>query len=124
MEFVIERISENEQKNFFQKIIPFLQKLVLKTEELFPNDIPMLLQLKENEISFTREQCACIIANSFFGTFGRSSKEHLWSYYQLPSINLDELFNGKVNMKPKIAKIQMFLNYFNRINEKSKLKKN
>eukprot|EP01080_Neovahlkampfia_damariscottae_P010021 gene10021-2340_t len=117
LSFVEENMTTKEKKEFYENTIPFLQNLVLKTEKLFPNDIPMLIHSKENEISFTREQCACIIANSFFGTFERSSDEQLWGIYQLPSINLDDLFDGKANFGAKVAKIKMFLNYFERISK-------
>jgi hypothetical protein len=113
-------MKEEEKNHFYEKIIPFLQHLVVKTEELFPDDIPMLLKNKEIEISLTREQCACIIANSFFGTFERSSIEQLWGHYELPSINLDRLFEGNQNVQAKIAKIKMFFNYFDRIRNSSK----
>jgi hypothetical protein len=108
-------MKEEEKNHFYTKIIPFLQNLVVKTNELFPEDIPMLSKSKEMEISFTREQCACIISNSFFGTFERSSIEELWGHYGLPSINLDHLFDMNQNLQPKVAKIKMFFNYFDRI---------
>ena len=59
------------QDHFFSKVVPFIQKLALRMPDLFPDEVPLLLQRKEGVISLTREQVACLLANAFFCTFSR-----------------------------------------------------
>jgi hypothetical protein len=46
MEFfqsVDSKMSDEERKHLYEKIVPFIKDLVLKTPILFPDDISMLL---------------------------------------------------------------------------------
>jgi poly(ADP-ribose) glycohydrolase len=112
-------MSEEEKLIFYKETLPFVSNLVLKTSELFKNELPILIQSKEKTISLTREQCACILGNSFFCTFARESDVSSWEKSKFCSINFDELFNIPKNVKQKIAKIEMILNYFKRISKNS-----
>jgi hypothetical protein len=112
-------MSEEEKLNFYKETVPFISGLVLKTSALFKDELPILIQSKEKTISLTREQCACILSNSFFCTFARDSDISTWEKSKFCSINFDELFNIPKNVKQKIAKIEMILNYFKRISKNS-----
>ena len=67
----------------------------------------------------SREQCCCILSNSFFCTFEKISNPSTWMTDQLSSINFDELFDIAQNSQIKLAKIRMIINYFNRVSVQS-----
>ncbi len=50
---------------FFPRILPYMQNLVVKTKELLPNVLPILSTGKEGKLTLSREQCACILGNFF-----------------------------------------------------------
>eukprot|EP01080_Neovahlkampfia_damariscottae_P009432 gene9432-1638_t len=110
--------TEKEKKVFYERIIPFMVELILKTPTLFPEDIPLSKQSKSYSISLSREQCACILSNSFFCTFDKISEPSTWTQDQLSSINFDELFDIALSSKVKVEKIRMIINYFDRISQK------
>lgn len=118
LDYVLEKVFKQEEKEvFFKQTLPFIQKMVLKTPELFKDKIPMLFTGKKGEISLSREQCCCILANCFFCTFSIPTNESLWGLTKLPSINFDELFGDAKNIEAKIAKILMILHYFDRLKD-------
>jgi poly(ADP-ribose) glycohydrolase len=123
LEFAIHKVYSDEQrKDFFEKVVPFLQNLVLNTPKLFSQyseyGLPALMRYKNKTLKFTREQAACILANSFFSTWDRDSDRRKWEKEQLPSINFDDLYGQDHNNDAKVAKILMILHYFNRISAK------
>jgi hypothetical protein len=117
----VTHLHKEEHALFFHKTIPFIQKMVLETPKLFPDTLDMLVGNKTASIKFTREQCCCVLANSFFCSFLRPSHEMVFRLTGLPSINLDDLFCEMKNPGAKIAKIYMIFNYFKRMSEKSEI---
>lgn len=114
--FLSAALKDYEPKDFFEITVPFMKNLVLETDQLFPNKIKKLQSGDDKVYKFSRKESACILANSFFCTFGRDSKEYSWKRNKIPSINLDLLFGGKPEVtEVQIAKIRMILNYFTRI---------
>lgn len=69
-----------------------------------------------SQITLSRLQVACIVANSFFCTFERLSAQRHWN--EFASINMDELFESSFQTKQsRIAKLCMILHYFERLSE-------
>lgn len=117
-----DELSKSEIESFWRKVLPFIQELVMKTPDLFKNKMYMMFSNSNCTIELSREQCACILANSFFCTFQRPSPEMFYGITNLPSINFDELCNdGRMNIVAKMAKLHMIMHYFERISEKSKI---
>ena len=77
--------------SYISSVIPFVAQLVMRTQELWPKGTLAYLKIGQNKsVEMTRMQVACILANSFFCTFTRSSAEETFEVY--PSINLDEMY--------------------------------
>jgi poly(ADP-ribose) glycohydrolase len=75
------RYCELEIENFFEKLLPGIQKLALQLPELVTKPIPYLKG--GQSISLTNMQVASILANAFFCTFPPRNR----TSHSLPDIN-------------------------------------
>ncbi|KAL9647504.1 hypothetical protein ABK040_006864 [Willaertia magna] len=127
--------------NFFTKIIPFLQNLVLLSPIIlsekftkFPKttiqqqegNLPFLVQMNQlyfknrNQqfklIKLSKLECICLLANAFFCTFNRMGEQR-WKdgMLFLPSVNFDSLYLNFY--KSSTHKLLMIIHYFERIFE-------
>ncbi|KAH3731907.1 poly glycohydrolase family protein [Pelomyxa schiedti] len=98
--------SPIDTKEFMTVTLPFIQKLVLKMSELFPDDIPFLFT--KSHITFTREQVACLIISNFFNIL-LEPKSYTNKHFQ--SISFSSLFHQCSNP----AFPYCLINYFMRI---------
>ena len=104
-------LDENDKSwkiNFFGEILPFMANLALKLPELFPKELNILVQNKNDKLEFTKIQVSCLIAHMFFGTIsGRNSpKMHeIISFQQI--LCLPDQAN--------IQKLFCLFNYFKRV---------
>nr|CAG4714358.1 unnamed protein product [Naegleria fowleri] len=79
------------------------------------NRIPLLARPSSKVMTFTKLECACILANAFFLTWPRLSDTRE-AHIQMPSINFDTLY---MDPRPStIAKLLMIIHYFERISER------
>lgn len=70
---------------FIKETLPEMQKLTLRLPELFPDKIPLLRCGMDDEITFTKEQIACLLCNAFFCTFPKPE-------YEFPQVNFYDLY--------------------------------
>lgn len=94
--------------NFFA-ILPFISDLSLRSESLFPNNIPKLLQGTSGTVSFTREQASSILALAFFDTLPCQG-------FDGQILSLLETLDTKF-FRSQISKLQSIISYFNRLLE-------
>lgn len=95
---------------FWLKTIHSIKASALEFYELFPSGIPILKEGIEDEISFTRRQCKCIMANFFFCTFDDRPR------FNLGDINFIGLYIGGGVGAP-VKKLRLLLSYFLRAYE-------
>lgn len=95
---------------FVSETVPFLHATALRTPELLGAGIPALDD--DGEVVLSQEQCLCILANAFFCTFVDRISDNCCCADGLPSINLDELYEGPGEGSPESAKLAMLFDYF------------
>ncbi|CBY08840.1 unnamed protein product [Oikopleura dioica] len=111
--------SIDESTDFFEKILPKMQKMVAKAPEIL-TQAPRLLKnglRKEQMIWMTQEQCAHMLVLSFFCCWpkraGRNAKEE---YTRFNEIN----FTRFLSLNPTrsvIAKLRCIIQYFKSVTE-------
>jgi poly(ADP-ribose) glycohydrolase len=115
-----QHLEENEEfsKEFFELILPTLQKNVLNMNNLFPKDkLPKLLIYNEEEeeqiLTLTRIQISCLMSASFFGLLKaqKYEKNQFHGKIHIGNIIFNNFFGGK-------GKFFCLLNYFKRISKK------
>lgn len=67
----------NQIQEIEEVILPCISKLVLRTEEIFKNKVPYLMQNIEDTVELTKEQAACLLANMFYGTLRKQKNKNL-----------------------------------------------
>uniref|UniRef100_A0A7S4CEL3 poly(ADP-ribose) glycohydrolase n=1 Tax=Eutreptiella gymnastica TaxID=73025 RepID=A0A7S4CEL3_9EUGL len=90
--------NPTELRDFFTTTLPYLQRLVLKTPELFPEPIRLLSAGRGGDVVLTQLQVACLVANAFFCTYPRrNQKGKTGEYSRYPSINFVDLFKTQTS---------------------------
>jgi len=103
----------NARKHCTEKVFSCIAKLVLRTEELFPNPLPMLVQGTAEKVTLSKEQCACLLANMFMGTTIPQKNDKLAEYYNFYFWFKKDFKNEKTT----IEKIKFIYHYFERISQ-------
>jgi poly(ADP-ribose) glycohydrolase len=103
---------------FFEKILPYIQNLVLKLPELFPNPVYHLVPQTDARILLTREQVSALLACSFFQIIARPDAVYN-RVMSFNDVNFDVLFSANADMFPTATGCLCLLHYFNRIQEKA-----
>jgi poly(ADP-ribose) glycohydrolase len=106
----LKRVVEEGEIPFFTTLLPFMQDLALRLPKLFSETTLPSLLFKNNEeptqqqVSLTREQVACLLANMFFCTFGEMSDFHM--AFVISSYSQRTYHHSQYN------KVRCLLNYF------------
>jgi len=102
----------DERDKFFKSTFPGIVQLADRLHQLAPLPEPLVAG-KQGKIELTQEQCACILANSFFCRWSRDSDFGFGTNWCF--VNYDQMFSAAPNKQAKIAKLQMLFNYFFRV---------
>lgn len=104
-----EHVPETEKKEFFQTSLPYLQKLLLRLPELFPQgSVPLLAAGSSATLDLNQTQVAALVACGFFCLFkGRDSE------YNQPNFN--RLLTTCFAWAPSRGKLRCILHYFYRL---------
>eukprot|EP01127_Copromyxa_protea_P018680 TRINITY_DN5935_c0_g1_i1.p1 TRINITY_DN5935_c0_g1~~TRINITY_DN5935_c0_g1_i1.p1 ORF type:complete len:486 (-),score=78.24 TRINITY_DN5935_c0_g1_i1:88-1521(-) len=107
----LENYSETaEAIHFFSDLLPFIQKMALKLIHFFPsrNSLFYLIKRQEDQISLSREEICCLLANAFLCTFPEpEGDEKGFNFDSLLRSSLGSAFNSCL----------CILNYFRRFQE-------
>lgn len=108
-----------EHKIFFDKILPEMIRMCLKSSILVTRPIPLLKQTMNHSLTFSQSQIASLLACAFFCTFPRRNATGKDAEYSsFPDINFTKLFSSlSTDYQPE--KFKCILNYFRRISEKT-----
>lgn len=108
---------EQQERTFFEKeLFPSIAKLILETETLFPLDrkFSILTKKKNKAITFSKLQCACLIAHMVFCITVDQAVD-----FKLPElIDFSVIFSKPGmprNMPRKIPKLKCIFTYFESI---------
>jgi len=119
---LIDDLSEEEEKNFFEKILPGMVKLCLAGPMAITKPIPFLRSGYPGSITLSQYQVSVLLANAFFSTFpGRNnnnaqSKRTAFSNY--PDINFNRLLsNNQRRPEAQAEKLKCILAYFRQVLE-------
>ena len=109
-----------------KKLLRNMVKLALDLPNKFPRPIPILKENMNHSVSMSQEQCACLLANSFFCTF--STRLFKYNPHSMPYANFNYIFGDMSNKyraesRVKREKIKCLLHYFQRVTTKSNLNK-
>jgi len=113
LQTLFQQQNQEERLEWEKTIFPRMIALLLKTPEIFPNQIPLLIQGHSQKVKLTKEQCACLMSHMFICTT-ISQKENK----KLPSsFNFAELYSSSLfaNQHIKLEKLKCLANYFKRI---------
>jgi hypothetical protein len=117
VDFFQSYIDKDECDKFFNETLPYMQNIALKLPELFPTPIKLLRKQKEDVITLTAEQIACLMSHAFFCTFPRRDKTFNQSheYYTFPNVNFSELYretHSVTTEKMLAEKLKTIIHYF------------
>ncbi|XP_055312358.1 poly(ADP-ribose) glycohydrolase-like isoform X2 [Sitodiplosis mosellana] len=107
------KLDENESKSFFNQTLPKMIELALQLPEIIKCAIPLLKHGRNQSISLSQKQIACLLANAFLCTFPCRNEYRSGEYRRYSSINFSELFTADGNQA--IEKIRCIYNYFRRV---------
>ena len=103
--------SKEDQELFTSKAIPCIAKLALEAGELRPKEGLMYSKQQDPlHLQLSRRFVASIVATGFLCLFRSVDNE------KLPSVSFEMFFAG-AGGKSQRAKLQMILNYFNRVGD-------
>ncbi len=109
----LRELNPIDKKQAVEKVFPTLAKLVLRTPDLFPTDIPILTQGSPQLVTFSKEQCACILANMFMGTTTSPKTDKISKYFNFYFWCKNDAKNETTN----VEKLKCLYNYFTKISE-------
>lgn len=111
----IRTLNQGDLTRLLFTTMPFIGRLVLRTEELFKDQpVALLLQQETKEIKFNKLQVGCLLANMFLCTF----PFHSMSGDKYPSPqNFSVVFDDRLLVDVKKEKLACILNYFDRLSE-------
>eukprot|EP01017_Pseudomicrothorax_dubius_P050145 TRINITY_DN9442_c0_g3_i1.p1 TRINITY_DN9442_c0_g3~~TRINITY_DN9442_c0_g3_i1.p1 ORF type:complete len:522 (+),score=55.27 TRINITY_DN9442_c0_g3_i1:24-1589(+) len=75
------QLSSEDLRTFLLDTIPWMARLALKIDTLFPEPLRILRKFKTESITLTREQSACLVAHMFFCTLHRQNNENLPQHF-------------------------------------------
>ncbi|CAD6192834.1 unnamed protein product [Caenorhabditis auriculariae] len=87
-----------EKQNIYYETVRFIVKLALRARLLLPKPLCVLKRSCNFSVTFSQEQCACILAHAFLGTFGSH-----FSFSQF-------IFNVKSELM--LEKLRFIMHYF------------
>jgi len=111
-----------EQDEWEKEIFPALAKLILKTPELFPNDIdiPLLVQGSQEKVRLSREQCTCLLAHMFMCTTLDQKSRNIPKPYNFSKLFTLEDQKQAANNIVRAQKIRCLYSYFQQVLKKEK----
>merc|ERR1711988_790741 len=119
---LIKNFNPIQSDKFFKETLPFIIKLVLKTDCILPEPIPLQKQQSKSTLTLTQLQCACILANSFLSNWPKrnsGSRTKSNEYENYPFINFNYMMSSDI--PSNLAKIKCLLNYFERVKERHEI---
>lgn len=104
-------MSKSESDEFFSTTFPFIASIASEFYSIFEEPVKPLKKQKNEEVTLSKLQCACILANAFLCTFSDIRPSSMCS------INFITLYrgDGKKPYGSKVAKLKMILYYFSRL---------
>ncbi|XP_050391960.1 poly(ADP-ribose) glycohydrolase isoform X1 [Patella vulgata] len=116
--YFTEHVSKKEKDNFFEYSLPKIIKLALQLPHLCTKPIPLLKKHKNQSITMSQQQIACLLANAFLCTFPRRNSQHKGSEYaDYPGINFIGVFQTG-SFDRKFQKLKCIFHYFERVTSK------
>ena len=106
-------LSVEEKETFTSTTVPFIASLALEIEELCPpSGIPISRQNVQFDIVLNRRFVACLIAHAFLCL----TRDHGDVTDTFPYFTFKPLYNwlNRKDVAYIVAKMKMFMNYFNR----------
>ncbi|XP_054155582.1 poly(ADP-ribose) glycohydrolase-like [Oppia nitens] len=117
--FVTNICNDRERDELFNEIIPQMSRLALSLPKIVTQSIPLLRQRQNRTLFLSQQQCACLLANSFFCTFPQRNQEIQATNYNLPVANFFSLFTNYgqsgAYSTTKLQKLRCIVNYFRRV---------
>jgi poly(ADP-ribose) glycohydrolase len=114
--FYFEKIlTQEERDSFFQETLPFIIETALALPDLFKKPIPLLMKHVSNQITLSRHQVACLLANMFLCTFPKRSTSY-GEYEYYPTANFNSLYSAPCT-KVRQHKLKCIIHYFKRLEE-------
>lgn len=113
-------LEEEENKHFFNQVLPKIIRLALRLPEIVPGSFPLLKKDHNRSVSLSQLQIACLLANAFLCTFPWR-KDVAASY---PGVNFSRLFTAHLREKRKNCvseKLKCIIVYFRKVTDKGKL---
>lgn len=109
-----------EQDEWEKEIFPYLAKLILKTPELFPNDIDvhLLVQGSQEKVRLSWEQCACLLAHMFMCTTLDQKSRSIPKPYNFSKLFTLEDQKQAANNIVRAQKIHCLYSYFQQVVKK------
>lgn len=116
--FFNEILTEDQSRNILSVLIPKMIRLALDLPNKICKAIPILKQGTAHSLTFSQEQCACILANAFFCTF--PSRNSQTNPENMPFINFSSIYGGSNSRRGnrKIEKLKCIFHYFSRVTDK------
>jgi len=110
-ELIDESWSDDDRATFFDRILPGMQRLALRLDDLVTQPIPLLRRGHNQSLTLSQVQVASLLANAFFCTFPRRNAGKKNSEYaNYPYINFNRLFE-----RGNEEKLNCMFNYFRRV---------
>ena len=99
--------DEDKGHHFFRKTFPVMISLALRMPNLFPSgQIPILHPDVDSEVSFTREQIACLLVHIFLCSIHPAKWNKFWVNFHIWYLS---------NSKPVVAYLKSLLAYFKQL---------
>jgi len=113
----INKLNDDGKREIIDKIIPFIARLVLKADQLFPiaSSFPILIQGKNEKINLTKEQCACLMAHMFMCVTLDQYNSKIASLRNFSQLYTDTRSKFPWRAKMKMEKLKFIFNYFKRL---------
>jgi len=95
-------------EKFFAEVLPFACDEALRFEQFFPQ-VPVVIDgsTSTRRVDWTQRQCLCILCNAFLCAWPDRGRD-------LPHINFDNLLSSHGNVRVRVAKLLMFLQYLDK----------
>jgi len=106
-----------QREELFSTLLPGIVNLALQLPNLVTQPPKLLQRGKDQKMTLSQNQIACLLANAFFCTYPRRNSLKSSEFYNYPDINFSRLFRGikDVVNDVKTEKIKCLLNYFQRV---------
>ncbi len=86
------KLPETDRVRIFAQLIPFIAGLALQVELMYPDGtVPILSKRKQNVVKLSRREVSCLMANMFFCTVPKQSKDFDLGEYRFYGLMCDDM---------------------------------